>query len=248
VASVARSRMSRRAALRGKPRDLTRDKVVDAALALVDTIGADALTMRGVADAVGVTPMALYNHFSSKRDLLAAIAESVISAAQFDGGHPEWRHQIRHCFDVLRTLCLQHPGLPRLLEFEGTAPASVFAPMDVTVRALRQAGLDDLDSARTYFLLVGFTLAQAAYQSRPVPDLEPSKRIRTDRIVQRGGPATGRLELPAAWDFDASFAFGLSLVLRGIEATEDAVPKPGHQRQTKGDHRLRKRENSRSPK
>ncbi|CAN7362217.1 TetR/AcrR family transcriptional regulator [Trinickia sp. LjRoot230] len=49
-----------------KPRDLTRQKVVDAALALIDKSGADAISMWSLADALHVTPMALYNHFSSK--------------------------------------------------------------------------------------------------------------------------------------------------------------------------------------
>jgi TetR/AcrR family tetracycline transcriptional repressor len=197
--------------------------VIDAALTLIDKTGADAVSMRSLADAVGVTPMALYNHFSSKRDLLSAIAESVISAAEFDGGQAHWRDRVEHCFDVLRRLCLQHPGLPRLLEFEGAAPASVFAPMEVTLRALHEAGLDDVDSVRTYFLLTGFTLAQAAYQTRPIPDLEPSEKIRTERIAGRGYTATERLELPPTWDFDASFAFGISLILNGVEATVSRI-------------------------
>ena len=163
-------------ASKSKPRDLSRDKVIDAGLALLDKSGADAITMRGLADAVGATPMALYNHFSSKRDLLSAIAESVISAAEFDGGQANWRDRVQHCFEVLRKLCLKHPGLPRLLEFEGAAPASVFAPMEVTLRALQEAGLDDVNSVRTYFLLTGFTLAQAAIDTWPIPDLEPSEK------------------------------------------------------------------------
>jgi TetR/AcrR family transcriptional regulator, tetracycline repressor protein len=218
---VASARKPRKtgAASRRKPRDLTRNKVIDAALALIDETGADAISMRSLADAIGVTPMALYNHFSSKRDLLSAIAESVISAAEFAGRQADWRGQVRHCFEVLRKLCLKHPGLPRLLEFEGAAPASVFAPMEVTLRALHEAGLNDVDSVRTYFLLTGFTLAQAAYQTRPIPDLEPSEKIRTKRLAGRGYTATERVELPATWDFDASFSFGISLILNGVEAT-----------------------------
>jgi len=219
---MSRSRVKRRTTARAssaKPRGLTRHKVIDAGLMLLDESGADAITMRGVADAIGATPMALYNHFSSKRDLLSAIAESVIGSVTFDGGQAGWRDRVRHCFDVLRALCLQHPGLPRLLEADGAAPANVFAPMEVTLRALHEAGLDDVDSVRTYFLLTGFTLAQAAYQSRPIPALEPSEKIRTERIAGRGYRSTERLELPATWDFDASFAFGVALVLDGVEAT-----------------------------
>jgi hypothetical protein len=91
--------------------------------------------------------------------------------------------------------------------------------MEITLRALHEAGLDDVKSVRTYFLLVGFTLTQAAYQTRPIPDLEPSLRICTERIAGRGYKATEHLELSATWDFDASFAFGISLVLNGVEAT-----------------------------
>ena len=68
-----------------EPRDLTRDKVIAAALSLIDEAGARAVTMRGVAEALAVTPMALYNHFSSKDDLLLAIAANVLDCAVFDG-------------------------------------------------------------------------------------------------------------------------------------------------------------------
>jgi TetR/AcrR family tetracycline transcriptional repressor len=234
VSQSTRPREKTTGAQQRKPRDLTRDKVIDAALALIDKSGTDALTMRSLAAAIGVTPMALYNHFSNKRDLLSAIAESVICAAEFDGGQADWRDRVHHCFALLRKLCLQHPGLPLILEFEGAAPASAFAPMEVTLRALHEAGLDDVDSVRTYFLLVGFTLSQAAYQTRPIPDLELLELARTERIAGRGYKAIERLALPERWDFDASFAFGISLILKGIEAelAQKTTEKP---LQTTGD-------------
>jgi TetR/AcrR family transcriptional regulator, tetracycline repressor protein len=211
--------------------DLSRDKLIAAAIELIDGGGADALTMRALADAVGVTPMALYNHFSSKRDLLAAVAEHLISAAHFDGQHADWREQVRHCFEVLRDLCLQHPGLPGLLEQDDAAPGAAFAPMEVTIVALQSQGMNELDSVRTFFLLVGFTLSQAAYQARPIPALEPSEKVRTERIAGRGYRATERLELPPRWDFDASFAFGISLILNGVEATIELGAMPENARQ-----------------
>jgi TetR/AcrR family transcriptional regulator, tetracycline repressor protein len=178
-----------------KSRNLNRDKVVEAGLDLINRQGADAVTIRALAQVLGVTPMALYNHVSSKRELLRAIAEHVIGRVDFHGGHDDWQGQIRHCFRALRGLCLQYPGLPRLLEIEGAAPPSVFAPMDVAAGALRRAGLNELESVRTFFVLLGFTLSQAGYQTRgPFPGLEP----------------------PGEWDFDASFEYGLTLIITGV--------------------------------
>lgn len=193
----------------GKRRDLSRGKLIGSALALIDRDGADGFSMRALADAVGVTPMALYNHFDSKQELLAAVADHVIAAAAFDGGHADWRDQLSHCFHALRELCLRHPGLPGLLEKEGAAPASVSAPMEVALRALRRAGLDNVDSLRSYFLLIAFTLGQAGYQTRgPFAGLEPQRRV-----------SAAPFDLKDPWDFDESFAFGITVILNGIEAT-----------------------------
>jgi TetR/AcrR family transcriptional regulator, tetracycline repressor protein len=204
-------------------RDLTRDKVIDAGLDLIDREGPDAVTMRRLADHLGVTPMALYNHVSSKTDLLRAVAERALSEAEFDAGHADWREQVKACFRVFRALCLRHPGLARLLETPDVAPAAVFSPMDVTLRALRWTGCNDQDRLRAYFTLVGFTLSQTSYQSRgPFPDLEPSDRVRAERLAGRGYPSVESLRMPATWDFDAAFEFGLSVIVRGIEAVAGA--------------------------
>ncbi len=151
----------------GKDRVLTHRRIAASGLALLDREGFDALTMRRLAGVLGVTPMALYNHVSSKRDLLRAVAGHVLGAARFDGGHRDWRTQIGACFRTLRRLCLRHPGLARLLETAGVAPAMVFVPMEVTLRALGRAGLGSRDALRTYFTLVSFTLHQAFPTSSP---------------------------------------------------------------------------------
>ncbi|MBB4065416.1 TetR/AcrR family transcriptional regulator [Gellertiella hungarica] len=197
--------------------DLSRDNLVDAAIGLIDRDGAGALSIRALADAVGVTPMALYNHFSSKRDLIAAVGERLIRSTQFDGGHGDWREQLRYCFGALRHLCLRHPGLPDLLKLDGVVPEAAYAPMDVTKKALQAQGMSELDSVRTFFLLTGYTLSQAAFQSHPTPALAPTEKVRRERISGRGHGPVDRRDPPPEWDFDASFSFGLGIILEGIE-------------------------------
>ncbi len=193
-----------------KRRDLTRARLVAAAIWLLDEGGVAALSMRSVADAVGVTPMALYNHFAGKRELLRAVADGMISEGKFDGGHAEWRRQIGHCFTALRTLCISHPALPELLQQEGAVPPSASVPMQLTVRALTAAGIGEIDALRCFFVLIGYTLSQTAYQARPIPALDP---------LEPGSCVTlhGIGDAPG-WNYDESFAFGLGLVLDGIDA------------------------------
>lgn len=114
---------------------------------------------------------------------------------------------------------MRHPAMASLLEIAGVAPAAVFAPMEVTLRALRKAGFDSQDGLRVYFTLVSFTVHQASYQSRgPFPALEPSEKIRAERLSGRGYDTVERLATSSDWDFDAAFEFGLALIIAGIEA------------------------------
>ena len=199
-----------------KLRDLSRQKIITTGLELLDTGGTSAITMRSVAERLGVTPMALYNHVDSKADLLRMIAEQLIRSVRFDSGNPDWRPRIEHCFRELRNLCLRHPDLAGLLETAGAAPASVFEPMEVTLTALRRIGLGDTDALRGYFTLVSFTLGQVDYQNRgPFPDLTPMRYV--------GDKLTAGKELAVAdpWDFAAAFEFGLQLILDGLEAAAE---------------------------
>lgn len=203
---------------RPRRRELSREKLVAAAIELIDGRGVDALSMRTLADRVGVTPMALYRHFAHKRDLLAAIAAQMLAGADFASPAPDWRVRLRHCFGELRGLCLRHPSLPQLIEREGVAPVAIFAPMDSAVGALREAGLDDLAATRTYFLLVSYTLGQAGYQSRgPVDGLELGKADPA-ALLGAGLENVCGLTLPGHWDFDASFSFALDLIIAGVDA------------------------------
>src|SRR5919106_5675243 len=88
-----------------KPSRLTRERIIEAGLGLVDREGSDAISMRRLSDALGVTPMALYNHVSSKRDLLRAVAEHVLGKVRFDGGRREWRGAKEELFPWLGGGC-----------------------------------------------------------------------------------------------------------------------------------------------
>ena len=218
-----RGKTERNARGAASKRSLSRTRIVDAALAMIERDGAEAFSMRLLAAELGVTPMALYNHVGGKLELLRNVAGQMLAEIEFDNGTQDWRERVAGCFRALRDACLRHPGAARLLEVDGVAPAAVFAPMQVAVAALTGAGLSATDALRAYFTLIAFTLGQAGYQARgPVAALEPGPAAGAgsldDKLAEIIGPS-----LENAWDFDAAFEFGLKLILDGIEAALGGV-------------------------
>ena len=205
---------------RGRPRQdvLNRDRVLAEALALLDREGPDALTMRHLAGVLNVSPMALYNHVRSKKDLLRSVAEHLVGQVEFSSDHRDWRERIRICFRRLRGVILAHPGALWLMDSVEEAPLAVFSPLEVTLAALHEAGLTGEPALKSYFLLANFTLGQVSYEVRgPSKTLDPATALASGRLQGAGFEHIERAIAFEHWDFDSAFEFGLSAIIAGLE-------------------------------
>jgi TetR/AcrR family tetracycline transcriptional repressor len=127
----------------GERARLSKAAVIERALQLTDADGLDALTIRKLATALGVTPMALYWHFRSKEDLLDALAYQVWSEidVNVDGVTP-WSAQLRKMLESLVRVLRAHPsGSQLLIEHEVQNTASLRAA-EVALGVLRGARFD----------------------------------------------------------------------------------------------------------
>src|SRR5215831_2959266 len=100
----------------GRPRrqPLTRQRIVRAALGIMDEEGLQAVTMRRIGRALGVEAMSLYNHVRDKEEILDSICEEVLSEFQVpDAG--DWREAIRAGAGEYRRLLLAHPRVITLM-------------------------------------------------------------------------------------------------------------------------------------
>ena len=204
----------------GRPRHgtLTRELILKRALGLMDREGFEAITMRRLADHLGVTPMALYNHVRSKKDLFGSIAEYLTTQINFDCDEPDWRDRISTCFRRLRDACLAHPSAVHLMESLEAAPPAVFRPMEITLAALDEIGVTGKDAVRIYFLLMNFTMGQVSYEIRgPFESLDPAQALAGSRLKGHEFSYIQRSVSFAEWDFDSAFDFGLSVILNGAE-------------------------------
>jgi AcrR family transcriptional regulator len=125
---------------------LSRERVLAAAVALVDSDGIQALTMRRLAAGLGVEAMSLYYHLPAKEALLDGVVETVL--AEIDvatarlptNGDDDWRARIRRQFLAARQVMLRHPWMPGLLSTRRTIPPRVFAYYEGILAAMVGAG------------------------------------------------------------------------------------------------------------
>jgi TetR/AcrR family tetracycline transcriptional repressor len=216
-----KGRTAGRRASRARGREhapLSRDRVIKESLALLDREGAQAFSIRRLADQLGVTPMAVYNHVSSKQDLLQAIADAVVGSVTYRPVRGDWQRVLAACFRTLRQACLAHPGATPLVESADALPAAIFRPMEITLTTLQGVGFDPEDAMRAYSLLTTFTLGQVSYQIKGwARGVDPAAAVREGRISADTLPAVVQ-STRAPWDFDRAFEFGLTVILTGLSA------------------------------
>jgi AcrR family transcriptional regulator len=147
---------------------LSQERLVDAALRVAKRVGFDRLTMRALADELGVTPMAAYYYVSSKDELLELVADSVASARKPIEADAPWEEQLKqNAFDLYDRLT-EYPGLGAFL-LERPLTPGVRTEYASGIEMFRRAGLDahDAELAHATYHTFMFGLMGMEYRFRP---------------------------------------------------------------------------------
>jgi AcrR family transcriptional regulator len=133
---------------------LSRGRIVDAALRLIDAEGLEAVTMPRVAAYLGVGTMSLYRHVEDKDDLFDAVAAQVLSGVSVPEGDPnDWEGRVVGYLRSLRDQAIAHPALASILAERGLTVGPVFDQLEEAHGVLRAAGFSDIDAVRTFYAL-----------------------------------------------------------------------------------------------
>jgi AcrR family transcriptional regulator len=192
-----------------------RDEILDAALAIADERGLEAVSMRAVAERVGVTPMALYPHIGGKPALLDAMVRRLLAqlpaAVEPVGGRP----YLRDFAHVTRKLIQQHPWAATLLFARPATTADGVATVDHVYPALLDLGVPAAETARLERLLSTFVIGYAASEAGGRFEGHNPRGMRG-----RDLPAHTRLRpwLAQEVDWDAEFEADLDDLERLIQA------------------------------
>jgi AcrR family transcriptional regulator len=171
-----------------RPR-LSKSAVVSRALELADRGGVDALTIRRLATELGVTPMALYWHFRSKEDLLAALSDHIWSAVdlEVDQSAP-WPDQLRAIMESLVSVLRAHPsGAHLVLEHEKESEGSMRAA-EIALGLLRGAGFDPEQASEItrggMWTALSLVMSEPGFEPDVKPGLDDAERAEHQRRKQ----------------------------------------------------------------
>jgi AcrR family transcriptional regulator len=200
-----------------------RDEVLTAALALVDERGLDALTMRALAERLGVTPMAVYRHVANKEALLDALVDRLIGTPTPPDPSAPWRDRLRALAAAGRAIAHAHPNAAPLLLRRPTRTSRAVAFVDAIYQALLASGLPVEAVPRIERLTSTFVLGYA------VSEVGGRFAAGPDPRATRGDGQPGHRRLAAAlaapvdWDgeFRADVDDLISLVELLVARTSD---------------------------
>ena len=136
--------------------------IVDAAMAIVDESGMEAMTTRAIAKRLGVGQASLYNHISSRDELLDLLNARVLAGVDFSGlDHPDWTEAVYRGTLAFLAALQRHPNMMGVL---ATRPARTDPSLTYYERMherLRAAGLSAQDSARFLFAIDDYCIGAA---------------------------------------------------------------------------------------
>ncbi|HEX6401088.1 MAG TPA: TetR/AcrR family transcriptional regulator C-terminal domain-containing protein [Actinomycetota bacterium] len=212
---------------------LTRDRVIEAALRLMDHEGLEAVTMRRVAREVGVEAMSLYHHVEDKDDLLDGICEQVMTEFRYPERTGDWAEDCRRAARAWRRLLKDHPNVMRLFAEQRGPARSVdsMRPMEFALGLIREAGISNRDTAQAFHAfggyIQGFVMMELGSIAGGSDEAQLTMQAKVASELPEDFP-TLRDVLPhfAECDADEQFEFGLDLLIRGLEAMVSKSPEP----------------------
>ncbi len=224
---------------RGRPAprpQLSRELIVSAALKVIETDGGDALTMRRVADEIGVSASALYGYVANKEELVQLVLEQIIQEIPFppaeaegsgaagaagDGSGGDWQDLMREFAHEMLGIFKRHPGVAGLTMGRVPFGPSLLRGSEYILGRLRAAGLPDQVVAYVGDL-GGLYVGAIAYEQEVTPIAEPEKFAAQaaawlKSLPKDQYPNTVELaDLLTSGSAEDRFEWGLDVIIRGL--------------------------------
>ena len=213
--------MSRRTKRRGRV-PLSRQRIVEAAVALADAGGFDSLSMRNLADDLDSAPMALYRHVANKDDLLDGMVDVVFGEMYPPAIRGDWKAELRKRGISARSALQHHSWAVGLMESRMHPGELSAVHHNATMGCLREAGFPFREAVHAYNLLDAYTYGFALQElTIPFETPEQSGEMAVETVGERGDEFPYLAEVVVelgtrGYDYTEEFEFGLDFILEGL--------------------------------
>ena len=204
---------------------LSRERVLRAAFDRTDKEGVEALTMRKLAQELGVEAMSLYRHVRNKGDIVDGMVDLVFAEIGLPATDVDWKTAMRRRAISAREVLARHPWAIGLMESRSTPGLATLQHHDAVLACLRNEGFSITLAAHAYSVLdsyiYGFALQQAS-----LPFQTSEEAVEVADGIRRQFPVDAyphlmeiavKHVLQPGYDYANEFVFGLDLILDGLE-------------------------------
>ena len=205
---------------------LTRERVLEAAVALADRGGIDGLSMRKLGQVLGVEGMAVYRHVRDKEAILDGIIDAVMTEVVVPDRAGDWKIAMRELSLAARFVMLRHPWAPAVLVARPEVGPATLRHID-SVLSILDAGGFSIDMAHHALHVLGsrvFGFTQDPFNDANDVRPDPATAAAIAQALAAIYPNVGKLAMAASHDGglggcddDFEFAFGLDLILDGLD-------------------------------
>ena len=206
-----------------RPR-LSRERVLQGAVAVADAGGIASLTIRSLAAELGVKPMAVYHHVANKEEILDGIVDIVFSEIELPTIGGEWHNEMRRRAASAREAMRRHPWAIGLVETRTSPGFATLKHHDAVIGTLRAGGFSVAMTAHAFALIdafvYGFALSEATLPFNG-PDTVPEV---AEQMMSHFSPDdyphlvefSVEHVMKPGYDYSEEFEFGLSVILDGL--------------------------------
>jgi AcrR family transcriptional regulator len=204
---------------------LTRERVLEAAVALADESGSEALSMRKLGEVLGVEAMSLYHHVASKDDLLDGMIDVVFGEIALPPECDDWKRAMRERALSARQVLSRHGWAIRFMDARTSPGPATLRHHDAVLGCLRNAGFS-ISLAASAFSVLDSYIHGFALQERNLPFDTPEQTADLAQAILDRFPADAyphlrelmtEQVLRPGYDYGNEFELGLDLVLDGLE-------------------------------
>ena len=202
---------------------LSRERILRAAIDMADIDGIESLSMRKLAQVLGVEAMSLYNHVANKEDLLDGIVDIAVGEIDLPPREADWQEAMRQRATSAHAVLLRHPWASMLIVSRINVGPAMLSYVDATIGCLLEAGFSYEMADRAWnaidSYIYGFALQELNFPFDPAEYASAAKEflplVPADKYPYLNG--LSQEVIAGRHDGIQEFEFGLELVLNSLQ-------------------------------